>query len=65
MRLTCWTRRETPTPDLAEVLLLAGKPDEAADALAQALARYERKGNRVSAQRAQTRLTELQEAAPR
>ena len=51
--------------DLAEVLLLTGKPDEAADALEQALARYERKGNRVSAQRAQTQLAELKEAASR
>jgi class 3 adenylate cyclase/tetratricopeptide (TPR) repeat protein len=49
--------------DLAEVLLLAGKPDEAAAALEQALERYERKGNLVSAQHAQTRLTELQDAA--
>jgi tetratricopeptide (TPR) repeat protein len=51
--------------DLAEVLLLAGNADEAAAALEQALERYERKGNRVSAQRAQTRLAELQDAAPR
>jgi class 3 adenylate cyclase/tetratricopeptide (TPR) repeat protein len=51
--------------DLAEVLLLAGKPDEAAAALEQALERYERKGNLVSAQRAQTRLAELQDAASR
>ena len=51
--------------DLAEVLLLAGKPDEAAAALEQALARYERKGKLVSTQRAQTRLAELQDAAPR
>ena len=51
--------------DLAEVLLLAGKPDEAAAALEQALERYERKGNLVSAKRAQTRLAELQDAAPR
>jgi class 3 adenylate cyclase/tetratricopeptide (TPR) repeat protein len=51
--------------DLAEVLLLAGKPDEAAAALEQALDRYQRKGNLVSTQRAQTRLAELQEAAPR
>ena len=49
---------------LAEVLLLAGKPDEAAAALQQALERYERKENRVSAQRAQARLSELQAAAP-
>jgi len=45
--------------DLAEVLLLTGKPDEAAAALEQALERYERKEIRVSAQRAQTRLAEL------
>jgi hypothetical protein len=51
--------------DLAEVLLLTGKPDEAAAALEQALKHYERKGNRVSTQRAQTRLAELQNAAPR
>jgi len=46
--------------DLAEVLLLAGKPDEAAAALEQALERYERKGNRVSAQRVRERLIGLQ-----
>jgi len=51
--------------DLAEVLALAGKRDEAAAALENALEHYERKGNLVSAQRAQTRLAELQEAAPR
>src|SRR5207249_2524993 len=51
--------------DLAEVLLLTGKPDEAATALEQALARYERKGNLVSTQRAQARLAELQAAASR
>jgi tetratricopeptide (TPR) repeat protein len=49
--------------DLAEVLLLVGKPYEAATALEQALERYERKGNVVSAQRAQKRLAELHEAA--
>jgi len=46
------------------VLSLAGKPDEAAAALEQALERYERKGNLVSAQRSRTRLAELREAAP-
>src|SRR5207244_2744246 len=50
--------------DLAEVLILTGKPTEAASALEQALERYERKGNLVSAQRAQTRLAGLQDAAP-
>ena len=50
--------------DLAEVLLLAGKADEAAAALEQALARYERKGNLVMAGRARTRLEELPDASP-
>jgi class 3 adenylate cyclase/tetratricopeptide (TPR) repeat protein len=49
--------------DLAEVLLLAGTPDDAAAALAEAQARYERKGNVVSALRAQARLAELHRAA--
>ncbi|MFN2470763.1 MAG: AAA family ATPase [Gaiellaceae bacterium] len=51
--------------DLAEVLSLADRPKQAAEALEQALARYERKGSVVKAQRAQTRLAELQDAAPR
>jgi hypothetical protein len=51
--------------DLAEVLLLGGKPDQAAAALEQALERYQRKGNLVSTQRAQTRLSELQNTALR
>jgi tetratricopeptide (TPR) repeat protein len=51
--------------DLAEVLLLAGKPDEEAAALEQALARYERKGNVVMAGRARSRLDELHHGAPR
>jgi len=51
--------------DLAEVLSLVERPKEAAEALEQALQRYERKGNLVSAQRAQTRLAEFQDAAPR
>ena len=51
--------------DLAEVLILGGRPDEAAAALEQALERYERKENRVSAQRTQARLAELHDAAPR
>jgi class 3 adenylate cyclase/tetratricopeptide (TPR) repeat protein len=51
--------------DLAEVLLLGGQPDEALVALEQALERYERKGNLVSTGRAQTRLAELREEAPR
>jgi hypothetical protein len=51
--------------DLAEVLLLGGSADEAAAALEHALARYERKGNLVSAQRVRTRLAALQDAARR
>ena len=50
--------------DLAEVLLLVGKSDEATSALEQALERYERKGNLVSAQRTRARVAELP-AAPR
>jgi tetratricopeptide (TPR) repeat protein len=50
--------------DLAEVLMLAKKADEAAAALQQAIERYERKGNIVSTQRAQTRLSEIRAAAP-
>jgi tetratricopeptide (TPR) repeat protein len=42
--------------DLAEVLSLAGRPREAADALEQALERYERKGNLVMAARTRDRL---------
>jgi class 3 adenylate cyclase/tetratricopeptide (TPR) repeat protein len=49
--------------DLAEVLLLGGKRAEAAAALEQALERYERKGNLVSAGRASARLAELRDAA--
>ena len=46
--------------DLAEVLLLVGKVDDAAGALEQALGRYERKENIASAGRARTRLRELE-----
>jgi class 3 adenylate cyclase/tetratricopeptide (TPR) repeat protein len=51
--------------DLAEVVRLGGKPDEAVSALEHALDRYERKGNLVSAHRARTRLAELLEATTR
>jgi class 3 adenylate cyclase/tetratricopeptide (TPR) repeat protein len=51
--------------DLAEALLLAGRADEAAEALREALERYARKGNLVSTQRTRTRLLELQDAATR
>jgi tetratricopeptide (TPR) repeat protein len=47
--------------DLAEVLLLARKRDEAAAALRQALERYERKGHLVLAQRMRERLAESQD----
>jgi class 3 adenylate cyclase/tetratricopeptide (TPR) repeat protein len=46
--------------DLAEVLLISRKADEAAAALEQALERYERKGNVVMAGRARARLIALQ-----
>jgi hypothetical protein len=51
--------------DHAEVLSLAGRRKEAAAALEQALERYERKGNLVSAQRARMRLAGLLDTAPR
>jgi tetratricopeptide (TPR) repeat protein len=47
--------------DLAEVLLLAGRAEEAAEAFEQALARYERKGNIVMAARTRDRLEALKE----
>lgn len=49
--------------DLAEVLALAGRAEEAAEVLEQALARYERKENLVMAERVRTRLRELAAAA--
>jgi class 3 adenylate cyclase len=51
--------------DLGEVLILAGRAEDAVAALEQAYERYERKGNIVSAQRTQARLEKLQEAASR
>jgi class 3 adenylate cyclase/tetratricopeptide (TPR) repeat protein len=50
--------------DLAEVLSLAGRTEEAAEALEQALARYERKGNVVMAARMHDRLEALRDQAP-
>jgi class 3 adenylate cyclase len=47
--------------DLAEVLLLAGRVEEAAEALEVALARYERKGNVVMVERMRDRLEGLRE----
>ncbi|HET6617761.1 MAG TPA: adenylate/guanylate cyclase domain-containing protein [Gemmatimonadota bacterium] len=49
--------------DLAEVLLLGGRMEEAAEALEQALARYEQKGTVVMAARTRSRLM-LLEAKP-
>jgi len=49
--------------DLAEVLEVAGKTDEAGAALEQALALYERKGNLVTAERARAMLARLNEAS--
>ena len=51
--------------DLGEVLALADRPREAADALEQALARYDRKENLVMAARTRTRLAELELGASR
>ena len=51
--------------DLAEVLHAAGRTDEAAAALGQALDRYERKHNLAQAAQVRDRLAELQDAAPR
>ena len=51
--------------DLAEVLHAAGRSDEAAAALAQALERYERKKNLAMAAQVRDRLAELQDAASR
>jgi hypothetical protein len=46
--------------DLAEVLSIAGRSKEAADALEQALERYEREENVVMAGRTRRRLAELE-----
>ena len=51
--------------DLAEVLELADRRDEAAIALEQAVALYERKGNNVSAQRTRAALIALQSTLTR
>ena len=48
--------------DLAEVLRLAGKPERAALAVEEARELFERKGNVVSAQRAQQLLQDPQPA---
>jgi hypothetical protein len=48
--------------DLAEVLELAGKVDEARTALLESVERFDRKGNVVMAERARSRLSELAES---
>jgi class 3 adenylate cyclase/tetratricopeptide (TPR) repeat protein len=50
--------------DLAEVMSLAGRTKEATEALEQALARYDRKGNLVMARRTRERRRALHEGAP-
>ena len=45
--------------DLAEVLELGGKWEEARKALTESIPRFERKGNVVMAERARARLNEL------
>jgi class 3 adenylate cyclase len=50
--------------DLGEVLALAGRPDDAAEAMAQAQELWERKGNHVSARRAQARAEKLRRSGP-
>jgi class 3 adenylate cyclase/tetratricopeptide (TPR) repeat protein len=50
--------------DLAEVLAAAGRPEEAAEALEQALDRYERKKNLAMGAQVRERMAELREAAP-
>jgi class 3 adenylate cyclase/tetratricopeptide (TPR) repeat protein len=49
--------------DLAEVLAVAGRPEEAADELGRAIALYERKGNLVAAAKARSRLRDAAPAA--
>ena len=51
--------------DLAEVLHAAGGSEEAAAALAQALARYEQKKNLAQATQVRDRVNQLQDAAPK
>jgi hypothetical protein len=49
--------------DLAEVMALGTRPKDAAEALEQALARYERKENIVMADRVRARLADLEKAS--
>jgi class 3 adenylate cyclase/tetratricopeptide (TPR) repeat protein len=51
--------------DLAEVLVIGGRLDEAAAELKQSLDGYERKGNLVSAERVRAKIAELETATSR
>jgi tetratricopeptide (TPR) repeat protein len=51
--------------DLGEVLALGGREKEAVEALEEALARYERKGNLVMAERTRLRLDALRHVGER
>ena len=51
--------------DIAEVLHAAGRSDEAAAALGQALERYEQKKNLAMSAQVRDRLAELQDETPR
>ena len=53
------------TEALAMLRRLAGRTQEAVEALGQALACYERKGNIVMSERTRTRLAAFRHAAPR
>ena len=51
--------------DVADVLGLGGKTDQARTALGQALGRYERKGNIVMAERTRLQLADVEAMGPR
>jgi hypothetical protein len=50
--------------DLGEVIWLAGRTDEAAEVIARAEELWERKGNRVSARRAQAQAERVRRSGP-
>jgi DNA-binding SARP family transcriptional activator/tetratricopeptide (TPR) repeat protein len=54
-----WIAHGDALTDLAEVLEIAGRPDEAIQTLSEAVLLYERKGDVVSASKARVRLAEL------
>jgi len=57
------TVRGRALADLAEVLVLAGRPDEAAEPFERAATTYERKGSLVMASRTRARLVETRAAS--